>query len=46
MYANIQKTARPGERIIVIGGQGHTAILRTFLAVDTRLQAVAVAVYF
>jgi len=46
MYANIQKAARPGDRIIVIGGQGHTAILRTLLATDTRLQAVPVTGYF
>lgn len=46
MYANIQKAARPGERIIVIGGQGHTAILKTLLATDLRLQGVAVDAYF
>jgi len=46
MYANIQKTAHPGDRIIVIGGQGHTAILRTLLATDMRLQAVPVTGYF
>ena len=46
MYANIQKAALPGERVIVIGGQGHTAILKTFLEIDTRLQAVEVADYF
>ncbi len=46
MYANIQKAAHPGDRIIVIGGQGHTAILRTLLATDLRLQAVPVAGYF
>ena len=43
MYANIQKAAHPGDRIIAIGGQGHTAILRTLLATDKRLQAVSVA---
>jgi hypothetical protein len=46
MYANIQKAAHPGNRIIVIGGQGHTAILNTLLATDMRLQAVSVAGYF
>jgi len=46
MYANIQKAARPGDRIIVIGGQGHTAILRTLLATDMRLREVPVAGYF
>lgn len=46
MYANIQKAAHPGDRIVVIGGQGHTAILKTLLATDMRLQAVPVAGYF
>ena len=46
MYANIQKAAHPGERIIVIGGQGHKAILRTLLAIDTRLEGVPVDDYF
>jgi hypothetical protein len=34
MYANIQKHAQPGERILAIGGQGHTAILKDLLALD------------
>jgi len=34
MYAKIQAHATPGERVLVIGGQGHTAILKDFLAVD------------
>ena len=34
MYANIQQFAQPGERVLVIGGQGHTAILRDLLADD------------
>jgi len=46
MYANIQKAAHPGARIIVIGGQGHMAILKTLLATDMRLRAVPVAGYF
>lgn len=46
MYANIQKAARPGERIIVIGGQGHTAILKTFLQTDSQLEGVPVDGYF
>jgi len=46
MYANIQKAAQPGERVIVIGGQGHTAILKTLLAIDRRLQGVPVDDYF
>jgi len=34
MYAKIQAHATPGERVLVIGGQGHTAILKDFLAID------------
>jgi hypothetical protein len=34
MYANVQKAARPGRRVIVLAGQGHAAILRDLLAVD------------
>lgn len=37
MYANIQLHAAPGEHILVIGGQGHTAILRDLLQIDPRL---------
>lgn len=39
MYANVQKAATPGRRVIVVAGQGHTAILRTLLADDTARQA-------
>lgn len=39
MYANIQRYARAGERILVIAGQGHTAILRDFLRIDRRILA-------
>lgn len=46
MYANIQQAAKPGERIIVIAGSGHTAILKQFLAIDQRLVGVAVDGYF
>jgi hypothetical protein len=42
MYANLQKLAGPGERVVAIAGQGHTAILKQLLAIDQRLQAVAV----
>jgi hypothetical protein len=45
MYANIQKAAAPGHRVIALGGQGHTAILRDLLAVDGRREAEAVAGY-
>lgn len=46
MYANIQKVAQPGERIIAIGGSGHTAILKQFLAIDQRLEEERVDGYF
>ena len=42
MYANIQKHALPGKRVLVVGGQGHTAILRDFLATDQRTIAIDV----
>ncbi len=45
MYANIQKAAAPGRRVIVIAGQGHTAILKDLLAVDDRRRAVDVRPY-
>jgi len=34
MYANVQRAARPGERVLVIGGSGHIAIITDLLAVD------------
>lgn len=40
MYAKIQQHTKAGERILVIGGQGHTAILKDFLAIDEKLDAV------
>ena len=46
MYANIQQAAKPGERVIVIGGSGHTAILKQLLEIDQRLVAVEVDPYF
>jgi len=45
MYANIQKAAAPGRRVIVIAGQGHTAILKDLLAVDDRRQAEDILPY-
>lgn len=40
MYARIQQQAKPGERLLVIGGQGHTAILKDFLAIDSHMDGV------
>ena len=38
--------AAPGERVIAIGGSGHMAILKQLLAIDGRLEGVAVDPYF
>jgi hypothetical protein len=46
MYANIQKVAKPGERIIAIGGSGHMAILKQLLTIDQRLSEEKVDGYF
>jgi len=46
MYANIQKFAEPGERVIAIGGTGHMAILKQLLKIDRRLDGVSVDSYF
>jgi len=45
MYANIQKLAVPGERVIAIGGSGHMAILKQLLAIDSRLEGISVDSY-
>lgn len=34
MYALVQRYATPGERVLVIAGSGHTALLRDFLRAD------------
>lgn len=39
MYANIQRYATAGERVLVVAGQGHTAILRDLLQIDERISA-------
>ncbi len=39
MYANIQRYATPGERVLVVAGSGHTAILRDLLRIDRRITA-------
>jgi len=46
MYANIQRLAQPKDRLIVIGGSGHIAILRQLLSIDRSLQAVSADPYF
>ena len=37
MYANIQKHAEPGSRLIVITGSAHAAILRNLAEIDTNM---------
>ena len=39
MYANVQKAAAPGHRVLVLAGSGHTAILKDMLVIDTRRQS-------
>lgn len=34
MYANVQRHALPGARLLVIAGQGHTAVLKDFARDD------------
>jgi hypothetical protein len=46
MYAHIQRYAQPGDRVLVIGGQGHVAILRTLLDDDPDRVAVDIRPYF
>jgi hypothetical protein len=45
MYGNIQKIAAPGRRVIVLAGQGHTAIMKDLLAVDGQRSAEDVRPY-
>lgn len=45
MYANVQKAAVPGSRVVVLAGQGHAAILKDLLAVDDRRAAEDVRPY-
>lgn len=45
MYANVQRAAMPGHRVLVVAGQGHTAILKDLLAIDSQRQGVDVTGY-
>jgi hypothetical protein len=45
MYAHVQRYTQPGDRVLVIGGQGHVAILRTLLDDDPDRVAVDVQPY-
>lgn len=39
MYANVQKAAGPGHRVLVVARVGHTAILKDLLATDGQRQS-------
>jgi hypothetical protein len=39
MYANIQKVAQPGTRVLALAGSGHTAILKFLLALDSQRES-------
>jgi len=45
MYSIVQRYAQPGERVLVLGGQGHIAILRQLLADDREREGVDVRPY-
>lgn len=45
MYANVQAAAAPGQRVVVIAGAGHTAILKDLLAIDSQRRAEDVTPY-
>lgn len=40
IFSNIQKVAKPGDRVLVIIGGGHAPILRELIGYDPRLQLV------
>lgn len=40
MYANVQRYAQPNNKVLVLGGSGHTAILKDLLALDSNREAV------
>lgn len=45
MYANVQKAAAPGHRVLVVAGSGHTVILKDLLAIDSQRQSEDVGGY-
>ena len=45
IFANVQKLAQPGERVLVIIGAGHAAILRELVGYDPRLELVEAIEY-
>ncbi|MBT4790132.1 MAG: hypothetical protein HON90_01050 [Halobacteriovoraceae bacterium] len=45
MFAKIQKISKPGARILVIGGQGHIAILKDLVEFDPKLESESILSY-
>jgi hypothetical protein len=45
IFSDIQRLAAPGERILVIFGSGHAAILRELVAADPQLELVDARAY-
>ena len=45
MYGLLQQHAQPGTRVLAIGGQGHTAILKQLLELDPVRESVDVTPY-
>ncbi|WNZ56086.1 DUF5694 domain-containing protein [Microbulbifer sp. MKSA007] len=46
MYANIQAVAQPGTKVFVLGGQGHSSIMRPMLELDDQRETWDVRSYF
>ncbi|WP_445359128.1 DUF5694 domain-containing protein [Microbulbifer sp. ANSA005] len=46
MYANIQAVAQPGTKVFVLGGQGHSSIMRPMLELDDKRETWDVRSYF
>ena len=40
IFSDLQRIAQPGDRVLVIFGAGHAAILRELIANDSRLELV------
>jgi hypothetical protein len=45
IFSDLQRIAHPGERVLVIFGAGHAAILRELIASDARLELVEATGY-
>lgn len=45
MLARIQKHTKSGERILVIGGQGHTAVIKDLIKLDPTIEVVDINLF-